>query len=1016
MALAWLQHSHDLLAVTGDGGQVSWANGAFCTITGWGNLPGHSLLSLLPAGPAAKAARQAMEAALRGEALFDADLEWQTRAGAPLWVRARVVHAADHTVWILRDITQAVAASREAEHQTELLDLAQTFGRLGVFERDIPSGEGRWDKHLFEFWGRDPSQAAPTSKAAIEQIHADDRAAYAHAFEISLQRAGNYAHRYRLIRLDGSTRWLHAQWTVKNGASGSPKRLVGVVMDDTEAFDLARSLLDATEQLKLAVDMSDIAVWRHDLKTQLMHYSDRACALLDMAPRPEGIPIAEVRSRIHPDDLPRVLASAQQTLLTHKPTDAEARYMRRDGTWLCIMTRRALQRSPSGEPLAFLGVSLDVTERVEATRQADELARRLSAAARAANMGIWTTTPTSDEPEWNDQMFELFDWDRTSKAPSLRQWVEHCVHPDDRARVWNETAAYLREGQSPAELEFRTLRRDRSSRWIVLRANVDLSAPEKARRLLGIALDVTEHREVLAALRSADQRAALAARSAGIGTWEADVATGVDSWDAQMFALRNLPWRDKPPTREERLALVHPDDAPLVLDSQRSALNADESSNYEFRVLLPDGTCRWLASRSIPVRDAQGNTVRRVGVNWDITESKNAQVAMQEKAVAERESQAKSQFLARMSHELRTPLNAVLGFTQLLQRDAATTLGDEQRSQLGHIRIAGEHLLSLINDALELSSVVAGTLKLEAQAVDLRALVAQALPLVESMAAQQQVRLHTVDTGDADPVRAWADPTRVLQVLLNLLSNAVKYNRPQGEVMIELRLLDATAQVWVTDTGRGMTPEQISHLFEPFNRLGIEHEGIEGTGIGLVIVKTLVEGMGGTLGVTSQAGRGTRFELRLPRSAARSAAVTTPAALQTNVIDNAALQRQGRLLYIEDNAVNVLLVQELVGTLPGLSLVSEATGHSGVQRAMVLLPDLILLDMQLPDFDGFEVLRRLRSQAETAAIPCIALSANAMPEDIERALRAGFEDYWTKPIDFRRFVSALAQRFPLQRI
>ena len=887
-ALDWLEHSHDLLALTGRDGSICWVNRSFRDTTGLGATPGADLRSLLPAATATngRSARDAVDKALRGEALHDAEFEWQTSGGAPLWVRARTHPAPSGGIaWILQDITQAVATHQRAEHQAELLDMAQEFGRLGIWERHLPSGDGRWDRHVFDFWGLDPNAGTPNFEAVAAQIHPDDQASM-QAYRESTGRAGHYAQRYRVLRPDGATRWIHAQWKIKNGASGQPERSIGVAMDDTEAFELARSLGDTAEQLTLAIELGDIAVWRHDLKTHLMHYSDRAYKVLDMPPRPHGIPLDEVRSLIHPDDLPRVLASAQQTLQTGQPTDVEARYRRRDGAWRCIMTRRALQRGPSGEPLAFLGVGLDVTE----------------------------------------------------------------------------------------------------------------------------------HRDALAALRSADQRAALAARSAGIGTWEVDVLSGAESWDEQMFALRELPVRDKPPTREERMALLHPDDTHLVLDSQRNALSADESSQYEFRVRLPSGAYRWLASRSIPVRDEQGNTVRRVGVNWDVTESRNAQAALQEKALAESESEAKSQFLARMSHELRTPLNAVLGFTQLLQLDGDARLSDEQKDQLGHIRTAGDHLLSLINDALELSSLETGQLKLELQAVDLCAAVAQAMALVEPLARQQQVRVHhrRNDAG-ADgngAVLAWADPTRLLQVLLNLLSNAVKYNRLQGEVTISAHVWDGAAWLRVTDTGRGMTPNQISHLFEPFNRLGIEGEGIEGTGIGLVIVKSLVEGMGGSLGVTSQVGRGTSFELSFPQPAPTAA---MPAALPPRTAartENRPLQRRGRLLYIEDNAVNLLLVQELVRTLPGLALDCECTGQAGVERAASLLPDLVLLDMQLPDFDGFEVLRRLRRRPETAHIPCIALSANTMPDDIARAMGAGFEDYWTKPIDFKAFVAALEQRFP----
>jgi PAS domain S-box-containing protein len=1016
LALAWLQQSHDLLALTGRDGVIAWANPAFTAATGLAGATGAKLSALLPPG-APEAARDALTTALAGTPLNDAELAWQSTTGAPLWLRARTLAAPGGVAWILQDITAAVLARQNAERNAALLEMAQEYGRVGIWERQIPSGKGHWDRHVFSFWGIGSEGGTPDFEVAARQVHPEDQSTM-QAYRDSTRQAGHYAHRYRVVRPDGSIRRIHSHWQIRNGSNGVPESAIGVMLDDTEAFEQAHSLLNATEQLKLAAELANIVTFRHDFATGLLHYSERGFAVLDMPRRSEGIPAAEVRALIHPDDLPALLASAQETMRTGGPTDIEARYRRGDGSWRYIMTRRVLQRGADGEPAAFLGVALDVTEQVGQRHQASELARRLSSAAHAAKVGIWTTSSASMEPEWNEQMFELFDLDKTRPAPSLRPWIDTCVHPDDRERVLRGASAYLRHGNAPMEFELRTIRRDGSSRWIVLRADVDRSSPDQ-RRLLGVALDVTEHREVLAALRSADERAALTARSAGIGTWEVDVASGAERWDTQMFALRDLPVRDKPPTRDERLALLHPDDTHLVLDSQRNALTADESSQYEFRVRLPDGSFRWLASRSTPVRDAQGRTVRRVGVNWDITESKNAQVALQEKAIAERESRAKSQFLSRMSHELRTPLNAVLGFTQLLQRDAGASLADEQKGQLGHIRTAGEHLLSLINDALELSNLESGNFRLELQSVSLDTIVAQALPLIESLAARQQVRLRVVGgegsamhTGEA--VRAWVDPTRMRQVLLNLLSNAVKYNRSQGDVTIETRVQAGTARVRVTDTGRGMTPDQISHLFEPFNRLGIESEGIEGTGIGLVIVKALVEGMGGTMSVTSQAGRGTTFELSLPLP---PPGPTTQAALLDGPAAQAGdprRQRKGQLLYIEDNAVNVLLVEELVRTIPGMALVTETTGHAGVQRAGSLLPDLVLVDMQLPDFDGFEVLRRLRSQPETAGIPCIALSANAMPEDIARALGAGFEDYWTKPIVFKSFIAALEQRFPLE--
>jgi hypothetical protein len=268
-----------------------------------------------------------------------------------------------------------------------------------------------------------------------------------------------------------------------------------------------------------------------------------------------------------------------------------------------------------------------------------------------------------------------------------------------------------------------------------------------------------------------------------------------------------------------------------------------------------------------------------------------------------------------------------------------------------------------------------------------------------------------------------ADPTRLRQVLLNLLSNAIKYNHDGGEVRIEAEPCNDHVILRVADSGRGMTDEQMRHLFEPFNRLGAEGDAVEGTGIGLAIVKALTERMGGTVQVHSMAGRGSVFELQLQavspargdtgsrhETAAPGSPLASPSSPPVPWPDAAAtapVARRHTLLYVEDNAVNSLIIRELLAGRADLQLHVAEDGASGVARAAALQPDLILLDMQLPDCDGFEVLRRLRAQPATASTPCVALSANAMPDHIERALAAGMIDYWTKPLDFRSFLAAL---------
>jgi CheY-like chemotaxis protein/nitrogen-specific signal transduction histidine kinase len=405
------------------------------------------------------------------------------------------------------------------------------------------------------------------------------------------------------------------------------------------------------------------------------------------------------------------------------------------------------------------------------------------------------------------------------------------------------------------------------------------------------------------------------------------------------------------------------------------------------------------------VMGADGAPQRRIGVNWDITDARAAQAARHEREIARRESEAKSKFLARMSHELRTPLNAVLGFTQLMLQDEAGRHGEALRRQwLQTIEAAGQHLLSLINDVLDLTSVEGGEIRLEQRRVPVAPLFAEMLPLVQRQAADRGVTLR-IDVADAD-TSAWADPTRLRQVLLNLLSNAIKYNRPGGSALLRAVRQGPWVELSVADTGSGLNEQQQQHLFEPFNRLGVEAAGIEGTGIGLVIVKSLTERMGGSVVVDSAPGQGSVFTLRLPAADVEAAGDPAP----PDGAPEAAAGRPARtaaVLYVEDNPVNALILQELVARRPDIVLTVAADGRAGIEQARRLRPDLILLDMQLPDIDGLEVMRRLRADPATSDIRCVAVSANVMPDEVARARAAGVHDYWSKPIDLQVVLAAL---------
>lgn len=369
-------------------------------------------------------------------------------------------------------------------------------------------------------------------------------------------------------------------------------------------------------------------------------------------------------------------------------------------------------------------------------------------------------------------------------------------------------------------------------------------------------------------------------------------------------------------------------------------------------------------------------------------------------------NQAKSAFLSSMSHELRTPLNAILGFAQILTSNTLPSTLEQKKEFANHILKSGRHLLTLINEILDLAKVESGTITLSMEPVALSDILNECRTMVGPIAAPRGVRVLFPEVAGA---MVMADRTRLKQVLLNLLSNAVKYNRDEGAVVVTCEQpAPARLRLSVQDTGHGLRPDQVASLFQPFNRLGQEAGAQEGTGIGLVVTKRLVELMGGEIGVTSSPGVGSVFWIELGSTAPLASALPERAPESATAAPSAPDAGEPRLLlYVEDNPANLRLVEEIVSFRRDLRLLAAPDGHLGLQLARAHRPEVILMDLNLPGMSGFEVLRQLNADPETADIPVIALTANAMPRDVERGLAAGFHRYLTKPIDIDKFTEAI---------
>ena len=419
-----------------------------------------------------------------------------------------------------------------------------------------------------------------------------------------------------------------------------------------------------------------------------------------------------------------------------------------------------------------------------------------------------------------------------------------------------------------------------------------------------------------------------------------------------------------------------------------------------------DGSSFWANIVFTAIRDQRGDLRGFAKLTRDLTERNKVELALTNaKAAAEKANLAKSDFLSSMSHELRSPLNAILGFAQLMESDVPPPTA-AQKESVEQILRAGWYLLELINEILDLAVIESGKLSMSLEPVSLVEVVLECKAMIEPLAVRRGI--HMTFPRFTETYSVNADRTRLKQVLINLLSNAIKYNRMGGSVVVDCKPSPTESHVRITvrDSGPGLTADMIDQLFQPFNRLGQERNTEEGTGIGLVVSKRLVELMAGVIGVESTVGKGSTFWVDL-HSTDALALPPMPEVASVSAVEQPIGTPMHTLLYVEDNPANLKLVERLVARRPDLRLLSAIDGNAGVDLARSCQPDVILMDINLPGISGLEALRILRDDKATAHIPVVALSANAIPRDIQKGLDAGFFRYLTKPIKVSEFLDAL---------
>lgn len=449
-----------------------------------------------------------------------------------------------------------------------------------------------------------------------------------------------------------------------------------------------------------------------------------------------------------------------------------------------------------------------------------------------------------------------------------------------------------------------------------------------------------------------------------------------------------------------------------LLDSETSkiarkkifyVLKTKETASVDFNIESNSGL-RWFQASISP---RLNDSTKVVVSARDITDQKKmAKSLIAAKEEAEKASKAKSEFLSSMSHELRTPLNAILGFSQILELDPESPLTASQQESVTEILKAGNHLLELINEVLDLSKIESGKLSISIESVSIKSVIEETLSIIKPFADTHEIKLITQMIEVTDDF-VYVDNTRLKQILLNLLSNAIKYNKPNGEVTFYYDKVDDKFRFHVIDTGIGLSKSDLDLIFKPFQRLNKLNNAIEGTGIGLTVAKQLVELMNGKIYVESEKGIGSHFWVEFP-GVNSSVIEVSDNVILTEANSFLSEEKHYTVLYIEDNPANLRLVERILNQITNIKMLSATSGELCVDLAVAHKPDLILLDINLPGIDGYEVFKRLKIYEETKYIPIVAISAHAMPKDIAKGISIGFTDYITKPINVAKFTEKIS--------
>jgi len=673
---------------------------------------------------------------------------------------------------------------------------------------------------------------------------------------------------------------------------------------------------------------------------------------------------------------------------------------RKDGTLFWNMLYISPVKNDNDIITHFIGISNDVTIEKKLQISLLENEDKILLSQEYSRTGICDFNLNSQEIILSEQASALLGLKKEKNMIDFNSFL-NSVYSDDRIIVQYSLSKSYTIGDRFYK-EHRFLQPDNSINWLVIVGKITYNGIDNSFHILGLIQDITERKQTENELHIIEERLKLSFEAANDGLWDWDLINKniyySPTWkkqlgykDSELENIVGLAERLSPP--EEWIKLLQ--------TIKNETGKGSSRIECELKMWHKNGYLVNILTRTLVIRDSNNKIIRYIGTHTDLTEKYRIIEALKiAKDEAIKANQAKSDFLASMSHELRTPLNAILGFGQILELDES--LDSSQLEYTREILEGGNHLLTLIDEILDLAKIESGKTDLNIEHLDCVSIINECIGMVSTLADSKNIQIYFEQEKQ---IGIFADRTRMKQVIINIISNAIKYNRDHGEVYVSISLSPSSVKITITDTGFGIPASKTTDLFKPFNRLGRESGDIQGTGIGLFYAKKLTELMNGSIEFESIVDKGSIFSINIPIS--DEVSITRKEKKFNHGNSGYTHARVFLILYIEDNSSNMRLVTQILSQRSHIQLITATTGIKGLELIKTMHPKLILLDLNLPDMSGFEVMRSIRQNKRAATIPVIAVTANAMLEEIDEMNSYNFADYISKPIDVNTFLDVI---------